>query len=319
MLLRATTISRGSPTVSSECAHCSTLRGSGLIARADNNGRNTSLPDTFENYHTYTIDWTPDEIKWSIDGQVARTLKKSDSWNATANRFDYPQTPARLQLSLWPGGLPTNGEGTINWAGGLVDWNSPDIQDTRYYYAQVKDVSIKCYDPPSKTKKSGSQVYIYTDEAGTQDTVEITNKRTTLKSLVGTGTDMDAEDPSAAPSKPESKSASQVQSTSASSTKGSVGADRQIPGLTGAGPGTNGQRDAASAQSATSGTDDSSGSSGSSSGRSSKPSSLDNEPASFAQGSSSTTQGNGAPGQGENALQGSIFAGLIAVAGMLLL
>merc|ERR1712098_962429 len=97
------------------------------------NGANISLSDTFDNYHTYEINWTPDIVEWIIDGQVGRTLKKSDTWNATANQWKYPQTPARVQLSLWPGGLPTNGKGTIDWAGGLVDFdNNVDIKNNGY-------------------------------------------------------------------------------------------------------------------------------------------------------------------------------------------
>jgi len=42
-----------------------------------NNGGNISLSDTFNNYHTYEIDWTPDEITWKIDGQVGRSKKRS--------------------------------------------------------------------------------------------------------------------------------------------------------------------------------------------------------------------------------------------------
>ena len=31
-----------------------------------------------------------------------RTLNKNDTWNETSNRYDYPQTPSRIQFSLWP-------------------------------------------------------------------------------------------------------------------------------------------------------------------------------------------------------------------------
>lgn len=85
-----------------------------------NNGMNASVSsDTHANYHDYEIDWQPDTLTWSIDGKVVRTLKKADTWNATANRYTFPQTPARVQLSLWPAGLSSNGQGTVNWAGGL--------------------------------------------------------------------------------------------------------------------------------------------------------------------------------------------------------
>jgi hypothetical protein len=186
--------------------------------------------DVHLNEHTYEIDWQPDSITWSIDGSAVRTLQRSDTWNATSNMYSYPQTPARVQLSLWPGGLPTNGKGTIEWAGGLVDWDSPYMASaggTKYYYAMFTEVDIQCYDPPPGANEQGSNSYIYTDPSATNSTVEITDDNTVLKSLLGTGTNMSADYPSGA------SSASGSSQTSDLAT---------IPGLNGAGPGTNGQR-----------------------------------------------------------------------------
>lgn len=302
------------------------------------NGQNISLSDTFNNYHTYTIDWTPEQITWSIDGQVGRVKKRSDTWNSTSNRYDYPQSPARVQLSLWPGGLPTNGEGTINWAGGLVDWNSEDIQNNQYYYASIKDVSIQCYDPPSGTKRSGSTSYVLTKEPGTQDTWEITDKPTVLKSLRGSGTNMSAEEPSAAPASTSSKSGTQQSRTSSSAPAASSTEVATVPGLSGAGPGNDGQRggnnlnaNAQPSPNANPSSNSGSGStgsgntdSGSAPAASSSEAAAPSTPGGFVQGPSTnsggTTQGNGAAGkQGERVLSGSIFAVLVAVAGMLML
>jgi hypothetical protein len=304
------------------------------------NGQNISLSDTFNNYHTYTIDWTPEQITWSIDGQVGRVKKRSDTWNSTTNRYDYPQSPARVQLSLWPGGLPSNGEGTINWAGGLVDWNGEDIQNNQYYYASIKDVSMECYDPPSGTKRSGSTSYVVTKEPGTQDTWEITDNPTVLKSLRGSGTNMSAEDPSTAPRPTSSKSNTQPSQTSSSAAAASSTEEvATVPGLTGAGPGESGQRGASNNANANPqpnpnsnpNTNSGSGSTGSdNSGSGSAPPASSSEaaapsqPGGFVQGPSTNsggvTQGNGAAGkQGERVLSGSIFAVLVAVAGMLML
>ncbi|KAK3078413.1 hypothetical protein LTS18_007572, partial [Coniosporium uncinatum] len=134
-----------------------------------NNGAKLSVSATESTTHTYTIDWQPDTITWSIDGNVQRTLKRDDTWNSTSNRWDYPQTPSRVMLSLWPAGLPSNGQGTIEWAGGLVDWNSPYMQNG-YYYARVTDVNVECYDPPQGANVQGSKSYVYTNVAGTNDT-----------------------------------------------------------------------------------------------------------------------------------------------------
>jgi len=153
-----------------------------------NNGKNLTVPggNTVEGMHEYCIDWKPDTLTWSIDGNSLRTLERKSTWNSTSNRFDYPQTPARVMLSLWPAGLPSNGKGTIEWAGGEIDWNSPYMQNG-YYFARFQEVSIQCYDPPPAAKKQGDKSYQYTDARGTNDTVAITNKQVILGSLMGTG------------------------------------------------------------------------------------------------------------------------------------
>jgi beta-glucanase (GH16 family) len=244
----------------------------------DSNGGNASVDDTFGSFHDYGIEWTPDAITWSVDGQVKRVKKKSDTWNATDNRYHYPQTPSRVQLSLWPAGLPSNGEGTINWAGGLVDWNSPDIKSHGYYYAEYDEVTMSCFDPPPGADVKGSKSYIYTGLAGTNDTIEITNKDTVLKSFLGSGTNTSADYASA--------------SVSGGSQQTDVAV---IPGLSGAGPGTNGQRpvDAGGSSPTTGGPG--AGTTG------------------FSQGSGSKGGSTGAASQNEQVLKGSLFAVLVAV------
>lgn len=156
-----------------------------------------STSNTFENWNTYEIDWTPEKITWSVNGVEGRVLKREDTWNATSKRYHYPQTPSRIQFSIWPGGAPSNAEGTIEWAGGVIDWvNHPDIKNNGYYYAMVKDVKVECYDPPKGVKKSGNKAYVFNGDAYLEDSVEITNDNTALKSLFGTGLDMDKEPPS---------------------------------------------------------------------------------------------------------------------------
>lgn len=164
--------------------NCSSI-ANGII---DTNGENLTVSgsNTAEAMHDYCIDWKQDTLDWSIDGNKVRTLNRKDTWNATSNRFDYPQTPARVMLSLWPAGLPTNAKGTVEWAGGEIDWNSKYMTNG-YYYARFQSVSIECYDAPSGIQKKGSKVYKYTDKAGTNNTVAITNDEIILGSLLGTG------------------------------------------------------------------------------------------------------------------------------------
>ena len=316
--------------------------------------------NTFDTYHTYEIDWKPDSITWSIDGKLLRTVQKKETFNTTTNRFHYPQTPARVQLSLWPAGSPANGEGTITWAGGLVEWDSEDVKANGYYYAMFKEVTVECYKPPSGANITGSKSYIYTSPDGLEKSVATTDDRTTLKSLLATGTDMDKDYPKPEP-KPESKETDKPKPSDKSSDKTSSSASptptkevATIPGLTGAGPGTNGQRGGSGSSGSTgnngantSGSSSPSGSSGSgnsgssgsdsdsstgsttnsetstgstSDGTSSSDGSGTTDDGGFSQGTTtSSTNSNTAARKGEGALQGSMFAILVAIMGMLIM
>jgi len=152
------------------------------------NGENLTVPDanTVETMHEYCVDWKEDTLIWSINGKEQRRLERSDTWNKTSGRFDYPQTPARIMLSLWPAGLPSNEKGTIEWAGGEIDWNSPYMTNG-YYAARFSEVTVECYDPPEGAQIKGKKTYKYTDEAGTNNTVAITDDLVVLGSLMGTG------------------------------------------------------------------------------------------------------------------------------------
>lgn len=181
-----------------------------------NNGKNASVSsDTMANSHTYEIDWSPDQLTWSVDGNVVRTLKKSDTWNSTSNRYSYPQSPSRVQLSLWPAGLPTNPKGTIDWAGGEISWNSPYMANG-YYYSQFTNVNIECYPTPSDAQGSGSVSYVLTNSFANESDFSVTNQPTVLGSFAATGLNMDF-------GKSDKNATQQTNST--------------IPGLTGVGPG----------------------------------------------------------------------------------
>ena len=259
---------------------------------------------TFDDYHTYELDWQPDQLTWAVDGTVMRTLKKSDTFNKTTNQYHYPQTPARVQLSLWPAGLSKNGQGTISWAGGLIDWDSQDIHANGYYYAMFKDISVQCYDPPKDVNVTGDNSYVYTKNDGIESSVAETDDKTVLKSLLGTGTDMDKDYPSAA--------------ASASASGSAAASDvATVPGLSGAGPGTNGQRgNTGNSGSDSSGSTGNSGSGGS--GGSGTSSAVGSSSTGFSQGDGGKA-GSNAPPRHERVLQGSIIAALFAIVGMLVL
>ncbi|EPE35178.1 Concanavalin A-like lectins/glucanase [Glarea lozoyensis ATCC 20868] len=272
------------------------------------NSQNITLSDTFNNYHTYEINWTPDKITWLVDGQEGRTLEKKDTWNATTNQWMYPQTPARVQLSLWPGGLASNAKGTVDWAGGQIDWNGADIKSNGYYYSMFQSVSVKCYDAKTAPGTNSGTSYTYNNAAGTNDTVVDGDSPTVLKSLLGTGENMDAGDPAS------SKSAS----GSAAATPTAVA---QVPGLTGSGTGSDdhagdtqpGTSAAPAANNAASSTADAAAST---------PTAQSNgqfNQGGGASGSSTTASGADKLGSQEKALKGSLFAGVVVLVAMMAL
>lgn len=155
------------------------------------NSENITVMDTYNEFHEYEIQWTPDEIKWLVDGKVGRVKKRSETWNETSNQWAYPQTPSRVQISIWPGGLESNAKGTIDWAGGVIDWESDEIKDYGYYFATFGEIKVECYQTNSPPGTNKGVSYYYNDVSATNDTVVDSNKRTVLKSFLGTGTDMD--------------------------------------------------------------------------------------------------------------------------------
>lgn len=158
-----------------------------------NNAKNSTTSDTFENYHTYTMDWQEDKIDWYVDDDKVRTLEKKDTYNKTTERYDFPQTPSRIQMSLWPGGASSNGLGTIEWAGGAINWDSSDIKDTGYYYAYLKEVEVTAYELPDDVKLDGDDdpdslhAFLYNSTDGNMDDIYLTNKKTWLGDGDATG------------------------------------------------------------------------------------------------------------------------------------
>lgn len=125
----------------------------GFFPSPTNGETHGGLTDTYSNFHDYTIDWQPETLTWSIDGKVIRTVKKSDTIKNGMTL--YPTTPARVQFSIWPAGIEGSGEGTVAWAGGMIDWNDPDLKSAGQFATIIKEVTIKCSDQQSLVKAAG--------------------------------------------------------------------------------------------------------------------------------------------------------------------
>lgn len=123
----------------------------------DNGGYHKMTDD----FHDYTIDWSPDRLNWEIDGKVVRTLRKADTLNQNDGVYHYPTTPMRVQLSIWPAGIPSSPKGVIEWSGGMINWNDPDYKAAGHFYMQVKKLVVDCNISGNLAPPADALTYVY--------------------------------------------------------------------------------------------------------------------------------------------------------------
>ncbi|SLM36000.1 glycoside hydrolase family 16 protein [Lasallia pustulata] len=102
-------------------------------------------PSNQNGFHTYTIDWTADQIVWSIDGTPVRTLTQ-----ASAEAGQYPQTPMQIKVGAWSGGDSSNQPGTIQWAGGPTNYGAGP------YSMIMKSIAVTDYSTGTQYTYSGT-------------------------------------------------------------------------------------------------------------------------------------------------------------------
>jgi len=125
-------------------------------------------------FHTYTIDWTPEHVQWIIDGNVVRTLAYADAKGGS----NFPQTPMQIKLGTWVAGRQGAPEGTVTWAGGYADYSKGPF--IGYY----KSITITDYSNGAKGAKS----YSYGDSSGTFGSIKISNDPNSIAATNGTST-----------------------------------------------------------------------------------------------------------------------------------
>jgi beta-glucanase (GH16 family) len=110
-------------------------------------------------FHTYSIDWTKDYVKWLIDGAVVRTLTYADAKGGST----FPQTPMQIKFGTWVAGKKNAPEGTVQWSGGYTNFaNAPFIS----YYKEIKITDYA-------GGVTGAKQYIYGDRSGTWQSIKV--------------------------------------------------------------------------------------------------------------------------------------------------
>lgn len=126
--------------------------GKGITTTGYNRGAYHNAPNNHDTFHTYSVDWTAEQIVWSIDGTTVRAMTQAEAVSG-----QYPQTPMYLKIGIWAGGDPSNAAGTIEWAGGETDYSAGPF--TMY----LKSVHVTDY-------STGSQ-YSYSGTSGTWESI----------------------------------------------------------------------------------------------------------------------------------------------------
>ena len=111
--------------------------------------------DLRENFHNYTTHWTSSELQWWLDGNLVRTLQYGDALGGR----NYPQTPMTVRMGIWAGGDPSEPQGTIEWAGGVTNYNDGP------YTMYVQSATVNDF--------STGQSYEYTDHTGDFQSIKI--------------------------------------------------------------------------------------------------------------------------------------------------
>jgi beta-glucanase (GH16 family) len=103
-------------------------------------------------FKKYTIEWTPSQIVWQIDGVTVRTLEPANANN------QFPQSPMQVKFGAWSGGDSANSPGTIEWSRGPTDYSKGPFSMV------VRSLMVQDY-------STGTQ-YVYGDQSGTWGSIK---------------------------------------------------------------------------------------------------------------------------------------------------
>ncbi|KAF6819665.1 cell wall glucanosyltransferase mwg1 [Colletotrichum musicola] len=116
-----------------------------------------AVDDPVNTFHTYTIDWTQESVKWLINGNLVRELKYADAKGGSR----FPQTPMEVKIGTWVAGRKDAPKGTVEWAGGYTDFSKAPFN------AYYKSIAITDY----MGGKTGAKEYVYGDRSGSWESI----------------------------------------------------------------------------------------------------------------------------------------------------
>ncbi|KAI9341938.1 concanavalin A-like lectin/glucanase domain-containing protein [Obelidium mucronatum] len=104
--------------------------------------------DMSKQFATLRVEWTPDTIRWFIDGKLLKTVAKSETCDANGQNCKFPNTPSKIQFALWDGSAGS--QGTREWTGGYVPWGNDAIAAVGFN-STVQYITVQCDGDPVPT------------------------------------------------------------------------------------------------------------------------------------------------------------------------
>ncbi|WFD35087.1 hypothetical protein MCUN1_001936 [Malassezia cuniculi] len=105
-----------------------------LVGREHNGGKNF----TYGDFHTYGIRWNPESMEFTLDGKVFRTVQRN------ATQGNYPQSPARVQITTWGTTNLTNKQ-VLDWAGS-PSYETNSYKSNGFYALELAHLTVTCAD-----------------------------------------------------------------------------------------------------------------------------------------------------------------------------
>ncbi|KAJ5634261.1 hypothetical protein N7528_002103 [Penicillium herquei] len=136
--------------------------GKGNTTTSDRGGIHYAA-DANTTFHNYTTYWDEERLEWWIDGELRRTVNYSEA--LTVYGKNYPQTPSRVKVAIWPVGIASESTGNIEWGGGLVNWDDLPFTMT------VQRIRVKDF--------SSGKEYEYEGTSGSYDSIKIISGNST--------------------------------------------------------------------------------------------------------------------------------------------
>jgi len=125
----------------------------------------------------------PSRNRIHLSTVLRTTLRLLPAFNSRKHQLiplDEIRIPYHLLYRIWPAGIPSSPPGTVEWAGGMINWQDPDYVSAGHFYAQYHSVTIKCTGTQKVAAGSDLVSYVYGGNRSDPAPTIVYSNRTTL-------------------------------------------------------------------------------------------------------------------------------------------